>query len=75
MFIEEFDPTQGDPPSAAGGFLHIRQVQEVLAKVLLINLVWWLLTVFDQLPHCAQIPFLGLFRKTSQLHIFHHSLS
>jgi hypothetical protein len=53
MLVEEPDPTQGNQPGASGGFLHIRQVQEVLTKFFLFYLVWWLPAVFSKLAHSA----------------------
>lgn len=56
MLVEEPNPTQGNQPSASGGFLYIRQVQEVLAQFFFIDLIWWLLAEFGKLAHWANIP-------------------
>jgi hypothetical protein len=74
MLIEELDLTEHYRAGATRYLLDILEVEKILAQFLLADFVLWLPVILCQLSYSAQIPIMGLLRKSPQLHILDHAL-
>ena len=74
MLKKELDATKGNGAGGSGIFPDILQVEKVLAKLFLCDLIGRFMVVLGKHAHCPDVHPLGRFRQTPELEIFDHSL-
>src|SRR5215475_13047213 len=74
-FVKEPDPVEVNPEGALGDFLLLAQVEEILAELLVAELIRGAVVVARQLADRFEITLLGFGGQPPQRQVFEHAAS
>ena len=72
---EKLDTAKSNGDAAAGVFLDILEIEEILSKLFLRDQIWGFVKVLRELSNGLDVAFLGTFRKAPELKSLDHLLS